>query len=130
MLQFLIQFIKHPRKIGAIAPSGVSLAQKMMEPIDFTKARCITEYGPGTGSFTDELIREMRTILSLACPSPLFLKKYPVLFSLLPNRPLEKKAPLSPSNIAWLKSIFLKLILRLSICCGNYITFHQPMCWL
>ncbi|MCI8610196.1 MAG: SAM-dependent methyltransferase [Firmicutes bacterium] len=76
MLQFLIQFIKHPRKIGAIAPSGVSLAQKMMEPIDFTKARCITEYGPGTGSFTDELIREKRpeTCLLLIEQNPTFCK--------------------------------------------------------
>ena len=60
MLQFFIQFIKHPRTIGAIAPSGKALAAKMMEPIRFEHAGCIVEYGPGTGTFTRELIRRKK----------------------------------------------------------------------
>ena len=59
-MSFLIEYIKHPRKIGAVAPSGKSLSLKMMQPIDFSAARVIVEYGPGTGSFTKELITRMK----------------------------------------------------------------------
>lgn len=66
-MNFLIEFIKHPRKIGAVAPSGKALAEKMMQPIDFDSAKVIVEYGPGTGAFTAELIarRKKDTVLIL-----------------------------------------------------------------
>lgn len=64
-MNFLIEFIKHPRKIGAIAPSGKALAQKMMQPIDFSLAKVIVEYGPGTGAFTAELIKRRKKDTSL-----------------------------------------------------------------
>lgn len=54
---FLYQFIKNPLSIGAVSPSSIFLARKMMEGIDFQKAECIVEYGPGTGVFTEELLR-------------------------------------------------------------------------
>ncbi len=60
MLQFFMQFIRHPRTIGAVAPSGKALAAKMMEPVSFQRAKCIVEYGPGTGVFTRELIRRRK----------------------------------------------------------------------
>lgn len=60
MLQFFMQFLKHPKTIGAIAPSGKALAAKMMVPVNFARARCIVEYGPGTGAFTRELLRRRR----------------------------------------------------------------------
>ncbi|MCR4892668.1 MAG: SAM-dependent methyltransferase [Lachnospiraceae bacterium] len=60
MLAFLKQYLKNPRTVGAIAPSGRGLALKMMEPIDFDHARCIVEYGPGTGAFTRELVKRKR----------------------------------------------------------------------
>lgn len=60
MAVFLWQFLRNPRRIGAVAPSSAYLARKMMEPIDFEKAQCIVEYGPGTGSFTRELVRRKR----------------------------------------------------------------------
>ncbi|WP_434310737.1 class I SAM-dependent methyltransferase [Hominifimenecus sp. rT4P-3] len=67
MFQFFIQYLKNPRSIGAVAPSGRFLAQKMMEPIEFSRAKCIVEYGPGTGVFTRELIKRKKreTILIL-----------------------------------------------------------------
>lgn len=55
-MSFITEYLKHPRSIGAIAPSGKNLAKKMMQPIDFDAAKVIVEYGPGTGSFTKELI--------------------------------------------------------------------------
>jgi phospholipid N-methyltransferase len=57
MLQFFLQFLKNPRSIGAVAPSGKFLARKMMEPIDFERAKCIVEFGPGTGAFTREIMK-------------------------------------------------------------------------
>ena len=53
---FLLEYIKNPRKVGAIAPSSKHLACKMVESIDFEHAKCIVEYGPGTGVFTEKLL--------------------------------------------------------------------------
>lgn len=56
MNSFLKEFIKNPRTTGAIAPSSKYLAEKMLSNIDFENSRCIVEYGPGTGVFTEKLI--------------------------------------------------------------------------
>lgn len=53
---FLLEYIKNPRYIGAIAPSGKYLANKMIDEIAFEKAKCIIEYGPGTGAFTEKIL--------------------------------------------------------------------------
>jgi phospholipid N-methyltransferase len=58
--KFLIEYFKSPRTIGAVAPSSTKLAEKMADDIDFEKAKCIVEYGPGTGVFTDRLIRKVK----------------------------------------------------------------------
>ena len=60
MFDFIRQYLRHPVSVGAVAPSGKGLTMKMMEPIDFAKASCIVEYGPGTGSFTAELCSRRR----------------------------------------------------------------------
>jgi phospholipid N-methyltransferase len=49
-----------PRIIGAVVPSSKYLADKMVSNIDFDRARCIVEYGPGTGVFTEKLLAERR----------------------------------------------------------------------
>ncbi|HBA51237.1 MAG TPA: SAM-dependent methyltransferase [Lachnospiraceae bacterium] len=56
MWEFLKEYIAQPDTIGAIAPSGRYLASAMADSIDFAKARCIVEYGSGTGVFTREVI--------------------------------------------------------------------------
>lgn len=56
MIKFLIEYFKSPRTVGAVAPSSEKLAEKMVKDIDFENAKCIVEYGPGTGVFTDKLI--------------------------------------------------------------------------
>lgn len=53
---FLLEYIKNPRYIGAIAPSSKYLAYKMISEIDFEHAKCIIEYGPGTGAFTEKIL--------------------------------------------------------------------------
>ncbi len=58
---FFKQFIENPRQIGSITPSSNKLSNKMIEQIDFKKARYVIELGPGTGSYTRKnLIKEKR----------------------------------------------------------------------
>ena len=49
---FFLEYLKHMRMVGAVAPSSRFLAQQMMAPIDFARAKTIVELGPGTGSFS------------------------------------------------------------------------------
>lgn len=55
-MEFLIEFIKSPRNVGAIAASSRQLAEEMIGNVDFENAECIVEYGPGSGVFTEKLI--------------------------------------------------------------------------
>lgn len=76
-MSFIYEYIKHPRSIGAVAPSGKRLSRKMVKPIDFSAAKVIVEYGPGTGSFTKELIaqRMPETVLILIEQNEEFCRK-------------------------------------------------------
>jgi phospholipid N-methyltransferase len=67
IVKFLIEYFKSPRTVGAVAPSSERLADKMVKDIDFESAKCIIEYGPGTGVFTDKLVegKNKETILLL-----------------------------------------------------------------
>ena len=56
-LSFLKQYRSKPRAVGAVLPSSKYLAEKMVHNIDFDSARCIVEYGAGTGVFTDEILK-------------------------------------------------------------------------
>jgi phospholipid N-methyltransferase len=53
---FLLEYIKNPRKVGAIAPSSKYLAYEMINTINFEDTNCIVEYGPGTGAFTEKIL--------------------------------------------------------------------------
>ena len=59
-INFLLQYFRKPRRIGAVAPSSIWLAEKMVRDIDFENAKCIVEYGPGTGVFTDKLLKKRK----------------------------------------------------------------------
>lgn len=59
-LHFLNQYVKDIRRVGAIAPSSRFLARKMVASVDFDRAKVIVEYGPGTGVFTEEIVKRMR----------------------------------------------------------------------
>lgn len=56
---FRKQFWKDRKMVGAMAPSSKHLAKKMVENIDFDASPIIVELGPGTGVFTDEIIKKM-----------------------------------------------------------------------
>ncbi len=57
--RFLKEFITKPFVIGAIAPSSKILARKMVEGVDFASAKAIVEFGPGTGAFTDKIVKRL-----------------------------------------------------------------------
>jgi len=56
-LSFIKQYITKPRTVGAIWPSSKYLAKKMIQDIDFGSAEYIVEYGPGTGVFTEKILK-------------------------------------------------------------------------
>jgi phospholipid N-methyltransferase len=64
---FFLQYMANPRSVGAIAPSSRFLGVKMLEEIDFESADYIIEYGPGTGVFTEKMLkrRNPKTVLLL-----------------------------------------------------------------
>jgi phospholipid N-methyltransferase len=54
--KFFWQFLRHPTRIGAVAPSSLSLAREMVAWLDLSRPRAVVEYGPGTGTFTAQLM--------------------------------------------------------------------------
>ena len=59
-LKFILQYVLKPRTVGAILPSSKYLARKMVADVDFDGVDTIVEYGPGTGVFTDELLKRKK----------------------------------------------------------------------
>jgi phospholipid N-methyltransferase len=60
LLFFARNFFRHPRMLGSIVPSSRFLIRQLLEPVDWTQARVIVEYGPGVGVITSEVLRRMR----------------------------------------------------------------------
>jgi phospholipid N-methyltransferase len=59
-LLFARNFFRHPRMLGSIIPSSRFLIRQLLQPIDWTQASVIVEYGPGVGGITEEILRRMR----------------------------------------------------------------------
>jgi len=59
MWRFVKHFFKNTRQTGAIIPSGKDLTLAMVEPIEFSKTKNITEIGAGTGVFTKKILEKM-----------------------------------------------------------------------
>jgi phospholipid N-methyltransferase len=58
-VKFLKEFITTPGATGAIAPSSSYLARMMVEGLSLPTAEAVLEYGPGTGAFTEFILREL-----------------------------------------------------------------------
>ena len=59
-MSFLKQYIFKPRTVGAVLPSSKYLAKKMVSSINFAEAKCIVEYGAGTGVLTAEILQKKK----------------------------------------------------------------------
>jgi phospholipid N-methyltransferase len=60
VLLFARNFFRHPRMLGSIVPSSRFLIRELLNPVDWSRARVIVEYGPGVGGITAEVLRRMR----------------------------------------------------------------------
>lgn len=58
--EFLRQFIANPGMIGSITPSSKALAAEMLRTVEFSATSRVCEYGPGTGAFTDEIMKRLQ----------------------------------------------------------------------
>jgi phospholipid N-methyltransferase len=59
-LLFARNFLRYPHMLGSIMPSSRYLVDAVLEPVDWSRARVLVEYGPGVGTFTAEILRRMR----------------------------------------------------------------------
>ena len=66
-LLFLSAFLEKPREIGSVIPSSRFLIEKMLKSIDFKAARCIVEYGPGTGIITKAILKKANKDCKILC---------------------------------------------------------------
>jgi phospholipid N-methyltransferase len=58
-LLFARNFFRHPRMLGSIVPSSRFLIRQLLEPVNWSQARVMVEYGPGVGGITAEVLRRM-----------------------------------------------------------------------
>lgn len=79
LLSFIIECLKKPRMVGAVAPSSPALMRAMLKPVNWQHARTIVEFGPGTGVMTKGILARMRPDATLVAYelNPKFVKKLP-----------------------------------------------------
>ncbi len=53
------EFMRAPSKIGAVAGSSSTLANRMLDEVDWETAKNIVEYGPGTGAITRHIVSRL-----------------------------------------------------------------------
>ncbi len=67
---FLSNFLKNPAQVAAVAPSSKYAIKSILRNIDFSRAKTIVEYGPGTGPVTKDLLEQMGEDATLICFEP------------------------------------------------------------
>ena len=58
-LKFAGNFLRHPKTIGAVAPSSRRLGERMVEGLDLAAASTVVELGPGTGPFSEIVLERI-----------------------------------------------------------------------
>lgn len=64
-IKFIGEFLKYPRQVGSVAASSPFLAKAMARQIN--GAANVVEFGPGTGSVTTEILRNLPKDGQLTC---------------------------------------------------------------
>jgi phospholipid N-methyltransferase len=64
---FLKSFLKNPFRTGSVIESSPYLIRKMIKKIDFKDARCLVEFGAGTGNITKKILEKMPANCRLLC---------------------------------------------------------------
>jgi len=60
LTMFARGFLKHPVMVGSVIPSSRFLIQKMLAPVDWSRADVFVEYGPGVGTITRPILKRMK----------------------------------------------------------------------
>ena len=60
LVLFSRNFIKHPRMLGSLIPSSRFLVNRLLDQVDWARADTVVEYGPGVGTFTEEILRRLK----------------------------------------------------------------------
>ncbi len=58
-INFFLESLRNFKDIGAVTPHSLAAVRKMIEPIDFGKAKTIIELGGGTGAVTKEILKRL-----------------------------------------------------------------------
>ncbi len=58
---FARMFLKNPAMLGSVWPSSDSLCSHLMGLVDWTDTRYVVEYGPGVGTITRHILRNLRS---------------------------------------------------------------------
>ena len=66
-IDFFKAWLKHPLRVGTFTQSSRFLAESLVKPINFHKAKCIVELGSGTGNVTKKIIEKMAPDCLLFC---------------------------------------------------------------
>jgi phospholipid N-methyltransferase len=59
LLLFSRNFFKYPKMLGSMIPSSRYLVERLLRQVDWRRARVIVEFGPGVGTFTEEILRHL-----------------------------------------------------------------------
>lgn len=55
--RFVRESMRHPGRVGAVAPSTKRLAFHMVRWINWDSVNTVVEYGPGMGAFTEQILQ-------------------------------------------------------------------------
>lgn len=65
--QFVYGLFKNPFKVGALAPSSKHLSHIITEMGNLTSINCVVELGPGTGVFTERILKKIKPETCFFC---------------------------------------------------------------
>lgn len=58
-MNFLKETIRHPKDVGAVAPSSENLSNLILKEAQLKPGQTIVELGPGTGAFTNRILNSI-----------------------------------------------------------------------
>ncbi|RZI54361.1 MAG: methyltransferase domain-containing protein [Pseudomonas sp.] len=59
------EFVRHPGMVGSAFPASARMVRRMLAPLPWHRIGVLIEYGPGTGRFTFEALKRMRSDAAL-----------------------------------------------------------------
>lgn len=59
-LLFAKNFLQHPKMLGSLIPSSRFLVDRLLNKVNWARARTVVEYGPGVGTITGSILSRMR----------------------------------------------------------------------